>query len=203
MGEAQEQGASQTMSRRAVIAVVVAAGFLLAVKPGAAAVNVRADFDKTFDFAKARTWGWSVGVGDVIAGRFPGDDPEGVRKRAEPVIMDEVNAQLPGRGLRAATGEADLTLRYYLLLTVGDSMQQMGQFVPAVVDWGLPLFPPATTSYKVIQKGSLVFDFSAKDKVVWRGVAEASIKMDYDPASREKQLREAVRELLKKYPPKQ
>lgn len=190
------------MSKKTVLAVIIAAGFIVAVKPGAAAVSVRADFDKTFDFTKMHTWGWSVGVGDIIAGRTPKDDPEEIRKRAEPVIVSEVNAQLPGRGLQAAKDAPDLTLRYYLLLTVGDSMQEMGQFVPAVVDWGLPLFAPATTSYKVIQKGSLVFDFSAKGKVVFRSLAEANIKMDIDPNSREKQLREAVRESLKKYPPK-
>jgi hypothetical protein len=190
------------MSKRIAVLLVVAAGFVLAVKPGAAGVTVRADYDKTFDFTKAKTWGWSVGVGDVMAGRTANDDPEEIRKRAEPVIVSEVNAQMPGRGLQAANDNPDLTLRYYLLLTVGDSMQQMGQFVPDVVAWGLPLFAPATTSYKVIQKGSLVLDLSAKDKLVWRCVAEANIKMDYDPSSREKQLREAVREALKKYPPK-
>jgi hypothetical protein len=190
------------MSKRIAVLLIVAAGFVLAVKPGAAGVTVRADYDKTFDFTKAKTWGWSVGVGDVMAGRTANDDPEEIRKRAEPVIVSEVNAQMPGRGLQAANDNPDLTLRYYLLLTVGDSMQQMGQFVPDVVAWGLPLFAPATTSYKVIQKGSLVLDLSAKDKLVWRCVAEANIKMDYDPSSREKQLREAVREALKKYPPK-
>jgi len=190
------------MSKKAVIALIVAAGFVLAVKPGAAAINVRMDFDKTFDFTKVRTWGWSVGVGDVIAGRTPKDDPEEIRKRAEPVIVSEVSAQMPGRGLQAASDNPDLQVRYYLLLTVGDQMQEMGQFVPAVVDWGLPLFPPATTSYKVIQKGSLVFDLSAKGRVVWRSVAEANIKMEYDPVGREKLLRDAVKESLKKYPPK-
>lgn len=190
------------MSKRAVIAVIIAAGIVLAVKPGIAAINVRMDFEKTFDFTKVKTWGWSVGVGDVVAGRTPKDDPEEIRKRAEPVIMSEVAAQMPARGLQAANDSPDLTLRYYLLLTVGDSMQEMGQFVPAVVDWGLPLFAPATTSYKVIQKGSLVFDLSAKGKVVWRSVAEANIKMDVDPNSREKLLRDAIKESLKKYPPK-
>ena len=116
--------------------------------------------------------------------------------------MQEVAAQLPARGLKAATDAPDLTLRYYLLLTVGDQMQEMGQFVPAVVDWGLPLFAPATTSYEVIQKGSLVFDFSAKGKVVYRSVAEAKIKMDIDPNYRDNLLRDAIKESLKKYPPK-
>ena len=190
------------MSKKAVFALIIAAGIVLAVKPGAAAINVRMDFEKTFDFTQAKTWGWSVGVGDVMAGRTPTDDPEAIRKRAEPVIVSEVAAQMPARGLQAATAAPDLTLRYYLLLTVGDSMQQMGQFVPASVDWGLPLFAPATTSYKVIQTGSLVLDLSAKGKVVWRSVAEANIKMDIDPNSREKLLRDVIKESLKKYPPK-
>lgn len=190
------------MSKRATVALIIVAGFMLAVRPGVAGVSVRMDFDKTFDFTKVKTWGWSVGVGDVVAGRTKQDDPEEIRKRAEPVIMSEVNAQMPARGLKAATDAPDLTLRYYLLLTVGDSSQEMGQFVPDVVAWGLPLFAPATTSLKVIQKGSLVFDFSASGKVVFRSVAEANLKMDIDPGSREKQLREAIRESLKKYPPK-
>jgi hypothetical protein len=190
------------MSKRIALALIVAAGFVLAVKPGMAAIDVKMNFDKTFDFTKAKTWGWSVGVGDVVAGRTPKDDPQEIRKRAEPVIVEEVAAQLPARGLQVAKDAPDLTLRYYLLLTVGDQMQEMGQFVPAVVDWGLPLFAPATTSYEVIQKGSLVFDFSANGKVVYRSVAEAKIKMDGDPNYREKLLRDTVKESLKKYPPK-
>ena len=190
------------MSKRIAFAVIIAAGFVLAVRPGMAAIDVKMNFDKTFDFTKAKTWGWSVGVGDVVAGRTPKDDPQEIRKRAEPVIVEEVAAQLPARGLKSANDAPDLTLRYYLLLTVGDQMQEMGQFVPAVVDWGLPLFAPETTSYEVIQKGSLVFDFSAKGLVVYRSVAEAKIKMDGDPNYREKLLRDTVTASLKKYPPK-
>jgi len=190
------------MTKHALLAVLVVAGVALAVQPGAAAIKVRADFDKTFDFTAAKTWGWSVGVGDVVAGRTQYDDPNEIRKRAEPIIVDEVTAQMPARGLKPADAAPDLSLRYYLLLTIGDSMQEMGQFVPAVVDWGLPLFPPATTAYKVIHKGSLVFDMTANGRVVWRSVAEADIKMDVDPNSREKLLREVVKESLKKYPPK-
>ena len=49
----------------------------------------------------------------------------------------------------------------------------MGQFVPATVSWGLPLFPQATQSLKILNHGSLVIDLSAKGAVVWRGVAQA------------------------------
>jgi hypothetical protein len=51
--------------------------------------------------------------------------------------------------------------------------------------------------------GSLVLDLSAKDAVVWRGVAQAKISFDIDDKKREALLREGVRDLLKRYPPKQ
>ena len=58
------------------------------------------------------------------------------------------------------------------------STQTMGQFLPATTAWGLPPFPQATQSLKIMNRGSLVLDLSAKGTVVWRGVAQAKIKMD-------------------------
>jgi hypothetical protein len=136
--------------------------------------------------------------------RSSADDPEAVRKLAEPIILGDVVAQMPARGLTQATGTAtpDLTLTYYLLLTAGTSAQTQGQFLPAVLDWGLPPFAPATTSIKMIEQGSLVFDMSAKGNVVWRGAADAKIDWELDQTKRIALLHEAVREILKKYPPK-
>ena len=68
--------------------------------------------------------------------------------------------------------------------------------------WGIPPFAPATQSMKVMNKGSLVLDAAANDVVVWRGLAEAKIKMDIDDKQREALLREAVRDLVKEFPPK-
>ena len=83
------------------------------------------------------------------------------------------------------------------------STQTVGQFLPATSAWGLPPFAPATQSLKVMNQGSLVLDLSAKGVVVWRGVAQAKIAFDADDKKREALLREAVRDLLKRYPPKQ
>ena len=170
--------------------------------PALAGIKLKVDADKDFDFTTVKTWAWSEGVGDIMMARTPKDDPEAARKLAQPIIMDTVAAQLPLRGLQMAKATPDLTLRYYMLLTIGDQSQTMGQFVPTVLDWGLPLFAPATTSYKVIRTGALVLDLRAKDKVVWRAVAEAEIKMDTDMKKREKLLADAVKEMLSKYPPK-
>jgi hypothetical protein len=181
--------------------VLIAAVLALSI-PALAGVKVRVDADKTVDFTKFKTWAWSQGVGDIMLARTPKDDPEELRKRAEPIIVDTVASQLPQRGLQMAKDSPDLTLRYYLLITIGTNTQQMGQFVPTVLDWGLPLFAPATTSYKVIQSGALVMDLRQKDKVVWRAVAEAEIKMDMPQDKRAALLKDAVTQAFEKYPPK-
>jgi hypothetical protein len=43
---------------------------------------------------------------------------------------------------------------------------------------------------------------ASKGTVIWRGVAQAQISMDADDKKRESLIREGVREVLKKYPPK-
>jgi hypothetical protein len=55
---------------------------------------------------------------------------------------------------------------------------------------------------EVMNRGSLVLDLSAKDSVVWRGLAQANIKMDTDEKKRESLLRDAIRDLLRRYPPR-
>jgi hypothetical protein len=184
-------------------ALVITTGLLVAVHPGDAAVKARVDFDKTFDFKQARTWSWDAnGAGQVIVARTQQDDPKEIQSRAEPIIFDTVKAELPRRGIKPATGTPDLTLMYYLLLTVGSSSQTLGQFLPSTVQWGLPLFAPSTTSISMVEQGSLVLDFSSNGRIVWRGVGEAKIDMDMDQKKRSALLRDGVRELLKRFPPK-
>ena len=168
-----------------------------------AGVKVKVESDKTFDFKSARTWSWrSSGPGDVIMARTPDDDPDAFRKRAEPVIVEAVAAEMSRRGLQAAASQSDLTITYYLLLSTGTSAQTMGQFLPTNAQWGIPMFPASTSSLTVMNAGSLVLDMSTNGEVVWRGVAQAQITPDAPEEKRVKLLREAVRDLLKKYPPK-
>ena len=50
--------------------------------------------------------------------------------------------------------------------------------------------------------GSLVLDLTSKGEPVWRGIGEAEIKWSMDDEKRVILIREAVREILKRYPPK-
>jgi hypothetical protein len=120
----------------------------------------------------------------------------------EPIIFSTVTQEMPRRGLVAATGTPDVTLGYYLLLTIGSSAQTVGQFLPSTTAWALPSFVQSTQSLEIIQQGALVLDISAKGEVVWRGVGEAQIKMDLEQGKRVALVREAVQKILERYPPK-
>ena len=175
----------------------------LAVQITSARIDVKVDFDKTFDFKSVRTWTWASPLpGDVKMARTKEDDPEAMRRLAEPIILEAMNAETKRRGLQPASGAPDIVITYYLLMSTTMSAQTMGQFLPAVSGWGLPPFEGATQSLKIMNRGSLVLDMSAKDQVIWRGLAQANLKMDADIPERQKTLREAVRDLLAKFPPR-
>jgi hypothetical protein len=184
----------------AVVALLVA---LLAPETFAR-VKVTVNFDKAFDFKSMKTWGWPAdGPGSVMMARTANDNPDAMKKAAEPLIVEAVTKELATRGLTQASAQPDLVVTYYLLLSNSMSSQTMGQFLPATSAWGLPFFPQATQSLEYVDQGSLVIDFSANKTVVWRGVAHAKIKPDTSFKKREELIREGVRDLFRRYPPKQ
>jgi hypothetical protein len=182
-------------------ALVLALALTAASDSIVAAVKVRTQVIKEFDFTKARTWGWKTpDPGTVILSRTQADDVAAVRAQAEPVLREIASAQMPRRGFQESATAPDLTLTYYLLISLGASSQTLGQFLPAVAQWGVPPFAPVSTSVEIIEQGSLVFDILASDKVVWRGTGEAKIKMDLDRREREALLREAAEDILQRVP---
>jgi hypothetical protein len=186
-----------------IVALALAMGMAVTVHLSVAAMSVRVEFDKTFDFKQVRSWAWNApSAGDVMMARTPDDDPAAMKRGAEPWIRDEAATVLAGRKLQQATSDPDVTLTYYLLLSTGASAQTMGQFLPSTTAWGLPPFVPATQSLQVMNQGSLVLDFSTNGKVIWRGVAQAQIKLDTDDKKREALVREGVKDLLRRFPPK-
>ena len=98
-----------------------------------------------------------------MAARTPTDDPEAIQRLAEPVVMDAVIAEMSGRGMSHTIDAPDVTLKWYLLLSLGTESQTLGQFLPPVAQWGIPIFPPSTQSLKIIQQGSLAIDVFSKE----------------------------------------
>ena len=185
-----------------VRASVVIAGIAIAVQ-AVMAVDVKVQVEKTFDFKAVKTWAWNPeGPGDVKMVRSADDDPDAMRKRAEPIIMKTVLDEMDRRGWRLTTGQPDLSLTYFLLLSTNVTTQHVGQFLPATAMWGLPPFAPTTQALEFMNQGSLVLDMKSKDSFVWRGVAEAKIKIGEEAKRREERLRDAVKDLLRRVPKK-
>ena len=186
-------------TRLALLTAVLA---MLSLSPHLwARADVKTAFDKAYDFSSIETWGWSNGWGQIKMARTQSDDPEFMRALIEPIILDGVEKELDKK-LRKVTTAPDVTFRYYMLLTTSQTSQTVGQFIPGTVNWGLPLFPPATQSLKILNAGTLVLDVAAKDTVIWRGAAQAEVKPDSTQEKRESVLREAIRDMLKNFPPK-
>ena len=170
-----------------------------------AKIKVRAEPDPDFDFATVKKWSWDADAGVVVMARTPTDDPAPLKARVDPLIRKYVDGAMAKKGLSQNASAPDVWFRYYVLVTINQSGQYMGQFLPAVPYWGLPPFSPSATSLSVVTKGSLVLDAllpgaPGSRKVVWRGIAESTVADDDSPATRESRLREACEELVKRYP---
>jgi hypothetical protein len=169
-----------------------------------AKIKTRAESDPKFTFAGVKTWAWHAdGPGEVIMARTSEDDPAPVKKRIEPVLVAAVARELGLRGLTpASAGQPDITVHYYLLVTVGMDAQVMGQFLPAVPEWGVPPFAPATQSLNIVTRGSLVLDCvsTSLGRVVWRGVAQTDIDVARSETERDAIIRDAAHELVKRIP---
>jgi hypothetical protein len=185
----------------------VAAGALIGTAVMVSAkVKVDVMHDPQFDFRTVKTFAWHPdGAGEVKVLIKNSGDPEVLRQRFEPVIKPAVEQQLAARGLTPAQGGTpDVLVYYYLLLTAGDSSQAMGQFVSPTMEWGLPPFQGATQSLKIYEQGSLILDLSSPvlKSAVWRGVAKAEVDRQNSEEKRDQRVREAIRDMIKRYPPK-
>ena len=168
-----------------------------------ASMKIRTKADPDFNFRQVRTWAWPATGPGVRMLRTADDDDEAVRTQLEPTIVEAVAQELGRRRLVPATaGTPDVTVTYLLLVTIGASAQQAGQFLPPVPAWGLPPFPAATTSFSVVEQGSLVIDITAPalERVVWRGIAESKIDSLRTVEERRVRIREAVHDVIRRFP---
>lgn len=179
---------------------------LLVVVVEAAKIKVKAEPDPTFDFATIRTWAWDADAGTIIMARTASDDPAKLKARVDPLIRKFVSSAMTKRGLHEATGgEPNVMLHYYVLVTVSQTGQYMGQFLPSVAYWGLPPFTAQSTSIDVATQGSLVLDAMLPGavgdrKVIWRGMAQSTLDEEATDAKREGRLQYAADELIKRFP---
>jgi uncharacterized protein DUF4136 len=172
-----------------------------------ARVKVQSDFDPNADFSTLKTWAWPPdGPGQLKMALTKDDDPEETRKRFEPVLVAAVEEAMAKQGFpRAAAGQPpDFLVAYFGLISLNTSAQVMGQFIPGTMEWGIPPFEGRTQSLKIYEEGALVLDVMSPDgkKPIWRAIARAELHRDRPDTERSKNLRAAVFDLVKEFPPK-
>ena len=118
---------------------------------------------------------------------------QAAQKLAEPITLQEVASELTKRGLTAATGQPDVTVTYYLLLTTSINAQTVGQFLPATLDWGYRHFPGHTGAQGHERRVARTrFHLQERHRLARRRPGGA--QNGREPKKREAVLREAIRD---------
>jgi len=176
---------------RAVYALLVL--FFIGFTVSCASIyGVQHDYDKQVDFANFRTYDWMS---------IP--DKAGIDSLVIQRVKNAVNAELKAKGLMMTSSNPDFLIAQHL--GKKDKVQ--------VTDWGYGygphgryggrhLDPGGISTYKY-EEGSLILDFvdAKSKKMIWRGAAKAEVQNTDTPGKSEKLIDEAVKEILKKFPP--
>ncbi len=190
--------------RLAIGAGLTAAWLLASTSFEAAKIEVKTQRDESFSFKGLRTWGWDPeGAGSVKVAYSSHTDPAPIDRNMRPTIIAAVEREFAKRGFTKSDDQPELTVHYYLLVTATTWTQTMGQFAPAVTEWGLPPFTPQTTALEVLPIGTFLLDLwsPSRNGLVFRGAAQAKINLDRSTEQRKKALDQAIVEIFKKLPP--
>ncbi len=201
------RGGARRLATAFLLTTVAASLALLPVVVSAQKIKVHVERDKKFEFKGLRTWNWHPeGAGDVKMLSMSTDDPKPIKKMLDPMVVASVEKALTARGLQKDTASpTDLLVNYYVLVTPATTSTQVGQFLPPVTDYGIPLIMgpvTPTTRLKAFEQGTLVIDVvsPARKSVIWRGIAETEVHRDYTPDQRRVRIDKAVQEIVKKLP---
>ena len=166
-------------------------GTLAACSP----ITVRSDHDTTADFSRLRTYGWLQKPSDLP--RDPRIDNDLIDSRIHAAVNDE----LQSKGFSEAENP-DFRVTYHVVLQRKLDVQSF----PVAYGYGLGRVGAMSTDVRVseYETGTLLLDVvdSASNELVWRGSAEARIDPNRTPQERTKLIREAVHEMLERFPPK-
>jgi Domain of unknown function (DUF4136) len=181
------------MQKRLVIgtlAVLLAPALILAQK-------VSYDYDKTASFAAYKTYahkdGTKVGQ-ELIDAR----------------IVAAIDTQMAAKGFTKAESNPDVFVVYHVAFDKQKDISTFssgygGGYGPHGWGYGGGWGGTTTTSVRDILIGTMVIDIAdgKKGQMVWRGMGVKEVNTTANPEKRDKSINEAVKKILKNYPPKQ
>jgi len=156
------------------------------------------DYEKTANFAGFKTYAHKDGtkVGQQLI-----DDR----------IVSAIDTQLAAKGLKRVDENPDLFVVYHVAFDKQKDISTYssgygGGYGPYGWGWGGG-WAGGTTSTQVrdILVGTLVIDLAdaKKGQLAWRGMGVKEVNTQANPEKRDKSINEAVKKIMKNYPPKQ
>jgi hypothetical protein len=167
--------------------------FLIGLTVSCASIyGVKYDFDQQANFADLKTFDW-----------MPVPEKAGINSLVVQRVKKAVNAELQAKGLMMTSNNPDFLIAQHLgkkdkvqVTDWGYGYGHYGRYRGG--DWG----SNSVSTYHY-EEGSLILDFvdAKSKKMIWRGAAKAKVQNADTPEKSEKLINEAVKEILKKYPP--
>jgi hypothetical protein len=152
------------------------------------AQKVTTDYDKGVDFSKYKTYMWIK-------------EPKTTNPLVQQRILDDVNAALSGKGLKAVSSDADLAVAAHASTKQEQTLETFYDGFGGGWRWRGGGFGTATTSVQPYQVGTLVVDlFDARTKdALWR--AASTKTLSDNPKKNAESLNKAVTKMFKDFPP--
>lgn len=173
------------MKRKAVLAVLFT-GLVLA---GCSPTYVEYDYDTDADFSAYRTFAW------VSQESMSERAPQAIQMSSlmDSRIKRAVKDGMEAKGLEEASENPDLLLAYYVGVDNVTEIRRTG--------YGYGFEDNVRTDH--FQEGTFILDMidAKTNQLVWRGIAEGVLEERPTPDKVEKNVRDTVKKLLKKYPP--
>lgn len=195
-------------SARGRVAALLAAAAVCASLGACSTLEISTDYDPAARFSNMKRYAWL---------------PEPQKKTGDPRIDDNtllqqrirraVDAELAAKGYTRADADADFLVGYHVSLDKRRSVQVLNDYYGYGPGWGYrygsvyrPLGyvgPPETYVYEY-EQGTLILDIvnPADRALMWRGAARDEVHFQNTPEESEAQIREAVKAMLERFPPK-
>jgi hypothetical protein len=153
-------------------------------------IEVTNDYDSSVDFNALKSWSWHA-VATVP------NDPDSVVTLTEARVRSAIESELTGRGYPEVPSGGSFLVAYHAMIR--ERIEAGAD--PYGYGWRHGYMGPNVMTY---EEGTLLIDFiDPKSKsMIWRGTASAVVDPADSTEKREKRIRDAVKKVLAKFPPK-
>jgi hypothetical protein len=123
-------------------------------------------------------------------------------------VQAAVDKQLQAQGYQKVSQNPDFRIGWHGAIDQKLDVQTVDHYYGYAWDpWYSPFYMSPSvpeTRVREYQEGTLILDFvdAASKKLVWRGTAQAELRQSASASKRQERLEEAVRGILKDFPPK-